>query len=45
MDLNHKWRRYTTKWYSFSGNAWKEANDFEKRNPNLESSLSLCHKD
>lgn len=44
--LTDRWHQKTTKWYSNSGDAWKDADRFQASHKNiLESACALMHKE
>ena len=44
LGYDNKWHYHTTKWYYSSGDAWKEADQFENQVEWLEMSRSIAHK-
>lgn len=45
LDYNNKWHRHTTKWHKNSGDAWQEAEAFQRSIKSYESSCGLVHKE
>ena len=45
LGYDNKWHRHTTKWHKNSGEAWEEAEAFQRSIKSYESSSSLIHKE
>jgi len=45
LGYDNKWHRHTTKWHKNSGDAWEEAEAFQRSIKSYESSSSLIHKE
>ena len=45
LGYDNKWHRHTTKWHKNSGDAWEEAEAFQRSIKSYECGCGLVHKD